>query len=189
MKPLAHLLLAASLVTWPLQPIDDAVQRWVHSHRHDGTRQAMEVVTSKSRLVLFGAMLVGLFTPPGRVFVAELALALVPVNLAVEGLKWTVGRTRPDGDSHRRNSSFPSSHAANAFALAAVLTHRFRKWVAIPAWILAAVVAFSRIYLDRHLVSDIAGGLLIALGGAWLAAWAVERWRERRARRVVPETA
>lgn len=188
MKPLAHVLLAASLVSWPLQPLDDAVHHWIVAHPHDGTRRAMEVVTSKSRLVLFGAAIVGLFTPPGRVFVAELAIALVPVNLVVEGLKWTVGRTRPDGDSHRRNSSFPSSHAANAFTLAAVLTHRLRR-AAIPAWILAAVVAFSRVYLDRHWVSDIAGSLLIALGGAWLAARLVERWRERRARKVVPETA
>lgn len=188
MRPLAHVLLIANLLAWPLQPLDDAVHRWVVAHRHDGTRRAMEVVTSRSRLVLYGAAIAGLFTAPGRVFVAELAVALVPVNLVVEGLKWTVGRTRPDGDTHRRNSSFPSSHAANAFALAAVLTHRFRKWAAIPAWILAAVVAFARVYLDRHWVSDIAGSLLIGLGGAWLAAWVVARWRERRGRKVAAET-
>jgi undecaprenyl-diphosphatase len=111
--------------------------------------------------------------------VAEAALALLPVNAAVELLKYAVDRTRPDGEHERKNSSFPSSHAANAFAIAAVLARRWRR-AAIPAWLAASVVAFSRVYLDRHWLSDVIGALALALAGAWAAAWIVRWWRERR---------
>ena len=170
------------LASWPLQPLDDAVHRAVVSHPDRGTRVAMEGVTKYSRWVLFGAAAGGLLAgPAGRAFVAELAIALVPVNLAVEGLKWTVHRTRPDGDTSRRNSSFPSSHAANAFLLAAVVTRHWRK-LAIPAWLLAAVVGAARILLDRHWFSDVLGSLVLALAGAWLAAWTMAMWRARKVR-------
>ena len=177
---LHRLALVCTLAFWPLQPLDDAVHRAVVAHPNAGTHATMEGVSNYSRYVLFGAAAAGLVAgPAGRAFVAELVVTLVPVNVAVEGLKWTVGRTRPDGDSHRRNSSFPSSHAANAFALAAVVTRRWRK-AAIPVWLLALLVALSRILLDRHWLSDVLGSLVLALGGAWFAAWLLEKWRERR---------
>ena len=179
---LPRLALLATLAFWPLQPLDDAVHGWVAAHPSATTRVVMEGVTKYSRYVLFGAAGAGLFAgPAGRAFVTELAIALVPVNIAVEGLKWTVHRTRPDGDTNRRNSSFPSSHAANAFALAAVVTRRWKK-LAIPAWLLAALVGAARMLLDRHWLSDVLGSLALALGGAWLAAWLVRRWRERKGR-------
>jgi membrane-associated phospholipid phosphatase len=178
---LPRLVFVAALAVWPLQPIDDAIHHWVVAHPHAGTRATMEGVTKYSRYVLFGAAAAGLVAGPvGRAFVGELVVALVPVNLAVEGLKWTVWRTRPDGDRSRRNSSFPSSHAANAFALAAVLTRRW-KVAAIPAWLLAAIVGAARILLDRHWLSDVLGSLALGLGGAWLAAWLLAKWRARRA--------
>jgi undecaprenyl-diphosphatase len=113
--------------------------------------------------------------------VGETALALLPVNLAVESLKWVVWRTRPDGDTHRRNSSFPSSHAANAFTVAAVVGRRWRR-VAVPIWLGACLVGYSRMLLDRHWATDILGALLLALAGAWLAGIARDAWRRRRAK-------
>lgn len=186
---LPRLALLAALALWPLQPLDDALHRWVVAHPSAGTRVAMEGVTKYSRWVLVGAAVAGVFAgPTGRVFVTELAIALVPVNVAVEGLKWTVHRTRPDGDTNRRNSSFPSSHAANAFALAAVVTRRYRA-IAIPAWVLAAVVGAARILLDRHWLSDVLGSLLLALGSAWLAAWLLAKWEARKSRSASELTA
>ncbi len=179
MTALARSLLLALALSWPLQPLDDAVQSWMRSHRDPSAHQAMDFVSSRARWLLIGAAATGLVAgAAGRGFVAELAVALVPVNLVVEGLKWTVGRTRPDGERHRRNSSFPSSHAANAFALAAVLT---RCWPrsALPAWLAAGVVAFSRLYLDRHWFSDVLASALIALAFAWLSARILKRGQER----------
>ena len=66
--------------------------------------------------------------------------------------------------------SFPSGHALTAFAAAgavAVLAPRLR-W---PVLALAAVIAFSRVYLGVHFWLDVlagaALGLLVGLGVAW----------------------
>src|SRR5262249_37190459 len=93
--------------------------------------------------------------------------ALVPVNLAVEVTKYAVNRVRPDGDPRRRNSSFPSGHAANAMALAWMLSRRWprARWA---LWGFAALVSFSRIWLDRHFLSDVVVGGLLGVGVAML---------------------
>ncbi len=168
------------LLTWPLQALDDAARTWVLARRTPGLERVMRVVSDRSRVVLVSGAVIGVLSGvSGRAFVAEAVVALIPVNLAVEGLKWTVGRPRPDGDTHRRNSSFPSSHGANAFTLAAVLSRHWRR-AAIPAWLAALTVAFSRMVLDRHWLSDQLGALLLALAGAWLAAFLAKKWRDRK---------
>jgi membrane-associated phospholipid phosphatase len=173
-------LMLLLLLTWPLQPVDDAVREWVLAHRTSGLRQSMQVVSDRSRLVLFSGVGIALVSgAAGRAFALETAIALLPVNAAVQVLKWTVWRARPDGDRHRANSSFPSSHAANAFTVALVLIRRWRRSV-IPASLAALTVAYSRMALDRHWFSDILGALLLAAAGARFAAWALERWRMRK---------
>jgi membrane-associated phospholipid phosphatase len=176
-------ILLAVALAWPLQPLDDAVRAWMRSHQQPVVRSGMEFVSKQSRPALIAATVIGLVAgPAGRACVAEGVAALVPVNLAVEGLKWTVNRTRPDGDTNRKNSSFPSSHAANAFTAAAVIVRRFAHAgpaVAIPAWVAAATVAFSRMYLDRHWLSDCLGAALLAWGGAWLAVRIMQRLGSR----------
>ena len=105
-------------------------------------------------------------------------LALAPTNLVVETLKRTVNRTRPDGEHKRSNASFPSSHSANAFALAWVLARRWKR-LAPLFWISASTVAISRLYLNRHYLSDVVVGALIGI----LSAWLVMRWMKGRRRR------
>jgi undecaprenyl-diphosphatase len=164
-------------LAWPGQPVDDAVRGWVQAHRSPALEAPMRFASERSRVVLLAGGAVALFAgASGRAFVLESVLALLPVNATVETLKWCVGRTRPDGDSNRRNSSFPSSHAANAFAVAAVIARRWRR-AAIPAWLAALIVAVSRLYLDRHWLSDVLFALALGWGGAWLAAWFLRRRR------------
>lgn len=58
--------------------------------------------------------------------------------------------------------SFPSSHAANNFAVAFFLSHYYRKY----AWAFltfATIIGFSRISVGVHYPSDILGGMV--LGG------------------------
>ncbi len=63
------------------------------------------------------------------------------------------------------DAAFPSSHAARAFALAALLGSR---WAAGrgPLLALAAAVALSRTYLGVHLPSEVAAGAALGLGVA-----------------------
>jgi undecaprenyl-diphosphatase len=164
----------------PLQALDDSVQAAVQRMRSPALEKPMRALTDVGRpVVVFGGLLlVAAFDAAAGPSTARLALAaLIPTNLVVEGLKVGIGRTRPDGDRKRVNSSFPSSHAANAFALAFVLARRYRRAVALFV-ALAAAVAFSRMYLNRHFLSDVVAGAFI--GAA--CAWAVARWFASRAR-------
>lgn len=71
----------------------------------------------------------------------------------------------PYGMRRPVTSSFPSGHAVTAFMCAAVLSKGSRT---APAWYtLAALVAFSRVYVRMHHTSDVVAGaaLGIALGG------------------------
>lgn len=123
-----------------------------------------------------------------RAFAGPLAAGVVVQAVLVWGLKALVGRTRPwialglpapIGTPH--DCSFPSGHAAGAFCLAAFLAvalpvtwphapRRVKVLVAV-AFLYAALVAGSRVYLGAHFPSDVVVGA--ALGGAIGAAAAV----------------
>jgi membrane-associated phospholipid phosphatase len=55
------------------------------------------------------------------------------------------------------NSSFPSSHASAAFAVATVFAHRYRKhrWVPYVAYGAASLISFSRVTNQAHFPSDV----------------------------------
>jgi undecaprenyl-diphosphatase len=61
-----------------------------------------------------------------------------------------------------RGKSFPSSHAANCFALATVISvfYRRRVWI---AFVPAVLVALSRMYVGVHWPSDVLAGCLIGV--------------------------
>lgn len=174
-RPLA----IALLMLWPLQGFDDVCRTAVQSWRSPAGDGVMRVVSDRSRVLVFAGAALALVSPAGRAVLAETLVALAPVNLAVEGLKYGVARVRPDGDRNRRNSSFPSSHAANAFTVAAVVARRWRP-SALVLWVGAASVGLSRMWLDRHWASDVLMALALALAGAWFAGRVRERWRARR---------
>lgn len=113
--------------------------------------------------------------PAGAATARHAVLALIPANLAVEGLKRSTQRARPDGERSASNSSFPSSHVANAFALAWVFARRWRR-SALAFFLFAALVAFSRVYLNRHFVSDVLCGALIGVASAWAVERLIRRW-------------
>lgn len=62
--------------------------------------------------------------------------------------------SRPD------SFSFPSGHTASSITAAVMLFLRHKK-AAWPALILAALIAFSRIFLFVHYPTDILGGILL----------------------------
>ncbi len=91
-----------------------------------------------------------------------LLLDLVCCNLVLKPL---VGRLRPFAvntavellTAPPLDASFPSGHTAASFAAVfALRTSGSRLWV--PSLILAAAIAFSRLYLYVHWPSDVLGG-------------------------------
>src|SRR5262249_58357242 len=101
---LARAGMLAFALTWPCQPLEEAARAWVQAHRTPWLEAPMHVLSDRSRSALIAGGVVALFAgSAGRAFVLESVLALLPVNAVVEALKWAVDRTRPDGDTNRRN--------------------------------------------------------------------------------------
>ncbi len=63
--------------------------------------------------------------------------------------------------------SFPSGHSVTAFALAYVLSRAYPKG-SLAFYLLATMVAFSRVYLARHFLSDVVAGAGIGLFAGWI---------------------
>jgi membrane-associated phospholipid phosphatase len=81
-------------------------------------------------------------------------------RVAVEGLKFTVDKDRPDGSG---DDSFPSGHTADSFASATFIQQRYGwKW-GIPAYIGATFVGYSRVKSDKHYLEDVLAGAAIGI--------------------------
>ncbi len=65
------------------------------------------------------------------------------------------------------DSSFPSSHAATAFAAAGVVAMRYPA-LRLPLFALATLIAVSRVYLGVHYPLDVIAGACLGLGVAWI---------------------
>lgn len=63
--------------------------------------------------------------------------------------------------------SFPSGHTMVGFACATVIIYYHRK-LGIAAFLLATMIAFSRMYLFVHYPTDILGGILLGVTGSCL---------------------
>jgi membrane-associated phospholipid phosphatase len=74
-------------------------------------------------------------------------------------LKYTVGRTRPNGDPR----SFPSGHTSATFATATVLQRHYGWKVGLPFYALGAYTAASRIADDKHWTSDVIMGAVVGI--------------------------
>jgi Capsule assembly protein Wzi/PAP2 superfamily len=81
--------------------------------------------------------------------------------VAVEALKYTLGRDRPyqgngSGPFFSGGTSFPSEHAAAAWAVAGVIAHEYPGPIPkILAYGLASFVSYSRIRAKQHFPSDV----------------------------------
>lgn len=69
-----------------------------------------------------------------------------------------------------KDYSFPSGHTLASFTTALAVFF-FDRRLGLPMLVLAAVIAYSRLYLFVHFPTDILGGLLLAL----LISWGVSK--------------
>ena len=119
---------------------------------------------------------------------ASIALASPVVNLVLKPLG---DRRRPERHTHAvpltrqvtmpRSRSWPSGHAASAFAFA---TGVGAAWpvAGVPLSVLASVVAYSRVHTGVHYPSDVIAGTAFGVALAPMAVAAVRRLRRTIAR-------
>ena len=126
---------------------------------------------------------------------AMVALAVLLADQVSSGLiKHLVERLRPTHDPSLENAvhivngyrggmfGFVSSHAANFFAIATLVSFIMRHRlvvIALYGWGLAQ--CYSRMYLGVHYPGDILGGIIVGVLAGWLVwrlmCWIQYRWR------------
>jgi membrane-associated phospholipid phosphatase len=106
--------------------------------------------------------------------------------------KWAVDRPRPNLDSW----GFPSAHVLSLVVLCGYLAYALtlgsarrgqRRLVMGACAAIVGTVAYSRMYLDAHFLSDVLGGLTAGLAYLSGAIWTIRSVpRVRRALRATP---
>jgi undecaprenyl-diphosphatase len=178
-----YLALAVFAAQQQLFALDYGTRSWIRLLQHEALNLPMELVTRLGDHVGLIALMAIAFPVLWRVN-RRWALAL-PVLMAGAGaLQWlakaVAGRARPN----LAPWGFPSGHVLSLVVffglmiyLIAMASSRRRRWRALAcltATVPVAVVAFSRLYLDKHWLSDLAGGLTIGAAYLLLAIWLVE---------------
>lgn len=98
-----------------------------------------------------------------------LVASLIVNNLILKNL---VGRIRPYEAVEGLlcivppavDASFPSGHTAASFASAVAVCRQIPKKYAILLIVLAALIAFSRLYVGIHYPTDVLGGIVTGIG-------------------------
>jgi hypothetical protein len=102
-----------------------------------------------------------------------LTASIIASGIITPAIKFVTGRARPRENlgvahfhpfslSYSSNSSFPSGHTTEAFALASVISSHYEKtWVACASYSVAGLVGVARSYHGAHFASDILAGALI----------------------------
>ena len=153
----------------------------------------MPIITNQNFLVFSGLLLIGYLAyyggKRGRITIVLLLItASFSDAMCFQIIKPWVGRIRPSHEfyeyinvlvSKGGKYSFPSNHAANSFAFATVLSYFYdsnRTFI----YILASVIAFSRVYVGVHYPLDIVFGSIIGYTISWitLSIWVIIKMRE-----------
>ena len=178
-----------------VQNLEFAILDWIQQHCRCGVLDTLMpfftwICAHGEIWILLAAVL--LCTKKERHTGAAVAAALILDLLACNVLlKPLVARPRPctlNGAlqllmAAPSDYSFPSGHAAASFAaVGALRASKSRLW--IPAFVLAVVICFSRLYLYHHWPSDVLAGAVLGtvLGyaGQQLSAAAARRLSTRR---------
>jgi membrane-associated phospholipid phosphatase len=152
----------------------------------DGPVRRLSNAANYSRLWLGIAAVIAVFGGGrGRRAAVEGVLAIGVTSATVNlGMKPLARRRRPDRGGHavvaaRRvrmpgSDSFPSGHAASAFAFAYAVG-RHLPGLAVPIRLLAGAVAYSRVHTGVHYPGDVVIGSIVGAGTAATVAAACDR--------------
>lgn len=127
---------------------------------------------------LFSVLLViGLFFLRKKLLAFQLLIAFLVSGGMAQLIKKAVPAPRPkaffeegiyhhfiNGVTHSGMNSFPSGHTASAFAIAMLLClHTKKPALQLLYFLLACMVAFSRVYLGQHFVMDTFMGAVLGI--------------------------
>jgi undecaprenyl-diphosphatase len=166
---------------------DEGVQTWIAQHQDTGLRNFMRGV---SRLgdwpehITLGLVLLALaYWRRSKKWIriaAAMIVACALAGAAARVIKISTGRARPSVQTEAvwngpnlsaRYNAFPSGHTAASTAFFATLA--LACWrVGAPFLVIPLLIAFSRMYVAAHYLSDVVCAALLGLGVACVVA----RW-------------
>jgi undecaprenyl-diphosphatase len=180
--------------------LDEDLQRWVVTHRVDVLDHvfvALSVIGSLGAVWIITALFVALWRRRPTVLL-HVTAGVYLTDLLTLLVKVLTDRERPyidqpDPEPLVRAAfdlSFPSGHASTAFCGATLLTG-YAPRLGVPLYVVAAGVAWSRVYVGVHYPLDVFAGALLGLllGLALLSVPRVLRWpaaARPRSRRAPP---
>lgn len=158
--------------------VDASLFHWVIAHRSPFLNQTMSILGHGGAFVwTLGAVLLGLVFRQRWPGVFQVALAIgLAAFLADSIAKPLIARHRPFVSysdiellaKPQRSGSLPSTHTASAFAAAFALCRVFPE-LRVAFWLLAALVAFARVYVGVHYPLDVIGGAFLGVAAAAFA--------------------
>lgn len=161
---------------------------WIQTHlRHECLTPFWRVITTLGNAGIFWVVLsVALIIPKktrklGITCFLALLCSLLINNVILKNL---VNRPRPFTTlsdlvllvKKPRESSFPSGHTASSFAAATVIFCRGKKPAGIAGLTLAAMIAFSRLYLGCHYPLDVLAGMIFGVVSGVIGLIIMERF-------------
>ena len=160
--------------------IDIQVALWFHTHNNRLAHDLFNVITDFGEsqwYLIAGILLFAVFrkSNPGRAYSGLfLSISVAVSGIGADIFKYLAGRARPTiyFTEHLYGfncfhyeyewTSFPSGHAATAFSAAIVLSTLYPRWRFLFL-LSGALIAFSRILLTQHYVSDVIAGSLLGI--------------------------
>jgi undecaprenyl-diphosphatase len=157
-----------------LTALDRAIDRWVVEHRwgpFDLLFEALSYVGSYGIVWLVIAAAISGFSWSRPWLWTRVGVAILIAESVSGALKDWIARDRPpllDPDpgplvSLPATHSFPSGHATVSFACATTLALAVPR-LRIPLYTLAALIAFSRVYVGVHYPVDVLAGAVLGVG-------------------------
>lgn len=177
-----------------LSETDICVLRLIHHNRIKALDDFLYIISYSTTFVSISILIIILYQSSKsrsdeikKKFFKLLAVFVFSAIVSL-GLKHSIVRERPFVNytdiqklSEAGNSSFPSGHTIEAFAIALAVSHLFpkRKYI-ISVFLWAQLIAYSRMALGVHYPFDVLAGLLtgVVVSYITLKAFDLQLWKK-----------
>lgn len=171
-------LILAIILAFACVPFDHSIGLFIAKFRWDALDPVMTTVTRMEVIwiLLFLLFIPFLVSPKKRALLFPLWGSIAVALFAAHAAKNLLLTERPDilALTVETSPRFPSLHTAIMFSVIPILA-TYLKAAHKPWLLLALLIAFSRLYVGVHFLSDIFGGIAIGLASGMFFVWLEEK--------------